>query len=158
MYGSCGRIEQSVNNTVIKSNKRKCNNLSIQEQFSLQKIAYNITNKFKIIKIPKPLELFNKSYSMEKIDDNFPYYAQESKNNELFIKELIIFYKEFIKEGYYPYDYECFMQKDGKIFILDFDKFIKIDKINKLNQELLLVGAFIPENFKQAYLGDPKVQ
>ena len=161
MLGTCGRINYSIDNDIVtKIIKRKCKSLSIGDQFKLHKFAFNIIikNHFHILKIPKPINLYKKSYSMQKIDDSNPYYSQDSRDNKCFIKELVIFYIEFIKEGYYPNDYECFLQKDNSIYILDFDKFIKIDKINKLNQEFLLVGAFIPENFKQVFLEDPMVQ
>ena len=157
MQGTCGRIEIN-NNIATKIINRNSKSLKIEEQYNLQEFGYNLTKNFKTIKIPKPFNLQKKSYDMEKIDDSYPYYSNESKDNTNFIQELIKLYDEFIKIEYFPNDYECYLQKDNLIYILDFDKFIKINQINKLNQEFLLVGAFIPENFKQVFLEDPMVQ
>lgn len=149
MQGTCGRIIIN-DNIATKIINRHSKSLKIDEQYKLQKFGFNITKNFTKIKIPKPINLQKRSYDMEKIDDNYPYYSNESKDNNSFIQELIKLYDEFIRIGYFPNDYECYLQNDGSIYIIDFDKFIKITDKIKLNN--LLVGAFIPENFNNIYI------
>ena len=78
MQGTCGRIIINVN-IATKIINRHSKSLKIEEQYKLQEFGYNTTKKFKIIKIPKPINLQKKSYDMERIDDSHPYYANESK-------------------------------------------------------------------------------
>jgi RIO-like serine/threonine protein kinase len=148
MQGTCGHIEIN-NNIATKIINRNSKSLKIEEQYNLQEIGYNLTKNFKTIKIPKPFNLQKKSYDMEKIDDSYPYYSNESKDNTNFIQELIKLYDEFIKIEYFPNDYECYLQNDRSICIIDFDKFIKIADKQKLDH--LLIGAFIPKNFQNVF-------
>ncbi len=91
---------------------------------------------------------------MDRIDDSYSYESKESCENTDFVRELRIFYKEFMELGYLPVDYECYMQKDGRVAIVDFDKFIKIGQNGELNfyghtrtLEDMLKGPHIPANF-----------
>jgi len=151
MEGTCGKICDTSNGVVRKVIKRKYKGFSAMQQYHIQQIAINIVknNNLKLIVVPKVFDYNNNSYSMEKIDDSNPYYTDKSSLNDIFKKELLIFYKEFEKNGYFPNDFECFLQKDNKICIVDFDKFIKINDKNdkKFDKETYLKNPFIPQFF-----------
>lgn len=143
-------------NIVKKILKRNYIGHSAKTQFIIQKMAYNICkqNKFKIITIPLVYSYDSNSYTMDKIDDDYEYNSDESSYNYKYVNELKIFYKKFIDNNYFPFDYECYKQKNNKICIIDFDKFIKIDDINNLmyygtKKEIsdLLKGNNVPYNF-----------
>jgi RIO-like serine/threonine protein kinase len=157
MEGTNGVISFDSENNAIKTIKRKHMGMNAQLQFKLQKLAENIVKntKLNIIKVPKIFSYGNNFIKMERIDDSHPYYNEESSYNLEFIKELEIFYKNFIKYGYLPFDFECYLQKNNQIVILDFDKFIKIynyKQVEYLGKKYcindLLQGPFIPKKFK----------
>jgi hypothetical protein len=60
---------------------------------------------------------------------------------------------EFIKIGYFPHDYECYLQSDGKIAIIDFDKFLDIwnKKLyyqdTEYKMEKIMKSYNVPKNF-----------
>lgn len=149
MEGTCGKLKDETNGIVRKILKKNYRGTSAMQQFYLQKLAYDIVinNKLQIISIPKVFDYNENSYTMEKIDDSKPYYTEDSSLNNDFKKELLIFYKEFEKQKYFPNDFECFIQKDGKISIVDFDKFIKIQENQNINKQLYLKNPFIPMSF-----------
>jgi hypothetical protein len=156
LEGTNGIISIDDENNIIKKIKKKHTGMNAEMQFKLQKIAEDIVknNKLNIIKIPKII-YYNYNYiKMERIDDSHPYYNNESTSNLEFIFELEIFYKNFIKNGFFPIDFECYLQNNNQVAIIDFDKFIKIEnnkliyfgKEYKINN--LLEGVFIPMNLK----------
>jgi RIO-like serine/threonine protein kinase len=156
MEGTNGVVSFDSETVVIKKIKRKHTGMDTNMQYKLQSLAENIVknNNLNIIKIPKTINYGKNFIKMERIDDSHPYYSEESSANYEFIRELEIFYKNFIENGYFPMDFECYLQKNNKIVILDFDKFIKIEnnKLKYFGKEYeinnLLKGAFIPKNFK----------
>lgn len=148
MEGACGKLKDECAGIVRKIIKKNYKGTPVTQQFQLQKLAYDIVEKCNLqtISIPKVFDFNANSYTMEKIDDSHPYYTEESSSNTEFKKELLTFYKEFEKHNYFPNDFECFVQKNGKICILDFDKFIEIgDKT--VNKDLYLMNPFIPMSF-----------
>ncbi len=155
MEGTSGKISNFALNIVKKTIKQQHKAMTASDQFELQKKAIQIckNNNFKIIKIPNVYECEKNSYTMDKIDDSTPYYQNESNNNTEFIKELDIYYSEFIKIGYIPNDIECYLQDNNTIFIIDFDKYIKINSQNKK-----YMAHFVPEQIRLKYLEDPMVQ
>jgi hypothetical protein len=148
MEGTNGRVIIENENIVTKIIKRKHTGFGAEEQYKIHKIAYEIVkkNNFEIIKVPKLLKLGNKSISMEKIDDSYPYYREKSNKNSKFCNELKKFYEDFKTYGYFPYDYECYLQKDNKVYILDFDKFKLWDKTYNIDKKDF-IGIFIPDIF-----------
>jgi RIO-like serine/threonine protein kinase len=97
--------------------------------------------------VPKPYHCGKNSYSMDKIDDSYSYESKESAKDKEMIKELKTFYQKMMKNNYFPLDYELFKQKDGKVALIDFDKFIPMDKSFKV-KDYLLQGAYVPQDFK----------
>ncbi len=156
MEGACGILKDEGNNIVRKVIKSKHRGTNAPTQYMLQEKAYNIcmNNDFKIIFVPEVYEFDKKSYTMDRIDDSYPYNSEESSQNPEYVKELRIFMNEFIKIGYFPADFECYKQKDGTVAIVDFDKFVAIKENGelwyfgkKMTTERMLLGENFPTNF-----------
>jgi hypothetical protein len=61
----------------------------------------------------------NNSYEMEKIDDSNPI----EKVPTPLRNEIIAYFTAAKASGYYPSDFELYLQPDGRIALLDFDKY-----------------------------------
>lgn len=149
--GTNGVVYSTSKELIVKKVKRKGSGMNALKQARLQELAFHIinNNELKIIRVPKLVSYDETTIIMEKIDDSYPYYGNESTNNKPFCEELIIFYNQFKKNNYIPLDYECFLQKDGSVVILDFDKFISLkDELmyfgKEVNMQYILEGVFVP--------------
>ena len=149
--GTNGIVYSKSTDFICKKIKRNGTGMGAKEQYKLQELALSIIDKnnLKIIQIPKLVSCNNNQIIMEKIDDSHPYYGEESNSNKEFCEELIIFYNEFKQYNYIPVDYECFLQSNGIVIILDFDKFINLNgKLmyfgKEVSMQYLLDGVFIP--------------
>ncbi len=149
--GSNGIVYSKSFNYICKKIKKNGYGMNVIDQYKLQEIALNIVekNNFKIIRVPKLISCEDNIIIMEKIDDSHPYYGEESNYNKEFCEELVIFYNDFKQYNYIPVDYECFLQTDGTVVILDFDKFINLKgKLmyfgKEVSMQYLLNGVFIP--------------
>jgi RIO-like serine/threonine protein kinase len=156
MEGACGILRDEGDGIVRKMIKRSHRGASAETQFDLQEMACEICHKnnFQAIFVPQVYELEKRSYTMDRIDDSYSYESKESCENIDFVRELRVFFKEFIDLGYVPADFECYKQKDGRISIVDFDKFIKIGQNGEMNffgrnvtVDDMLKGSHIPANF-----------
>lgn len=61
----------------------------------------------------------NNSYEMEKIDSGTPI----EKIPAALRPEIIAYFRAAKAAGYYPSDFELFLQSDGRVALLDFDKY-----------------------------------
>lgn len=147
--GSSGviRVSPKDKNIVIKKSKKK-NYL----EYNFHIIAYNLSQKYKILKVPKPLEVLDeKTYSMERIDDKKLLIFSVMSNEQLetyeeFLEELRDFYRKMICINVFPYDFELYTQKDNTIMLLDFDKFITPVPQKKLIK-YYLIHPILPKKF-----------
>ena len=149
MEGACGKLTESCG-IVKKTIKKKYTGLSANTQFNLQTTAYELCKRraFQVLRVPKPHEQYNNSYTMDKIDDSIPYYAADSQHNMEFIRDLDVYYSEFIKLGYLPNDIECYLQQDGTVCIIDYDKYINIQTV----QNCTYMTHFVPEQIRLKYM------
>ena len=113
--------------------------MSIEEQFKIQKLASEIikTQQYKHIFVPEVYTQNNKSFTMEKIDTSkptyeYPFYTEQKT-------ELVNFLDILESKGYVGNDIECYIQSDGRIGIIDFDKCVKKTKENKRNPNPFLL-------------------
>lgn len=129
--------------------KRRGKSLLAHTQFELQKLACEICSKqsFQIIFVPNVYECTANSYTMDWIDDSHPYLASESSNHPAFVQELDTYFAEWIRHGYLPNDIECYIQQDGSVAIIDFDKYLFLD--GRPNQNAMM--HFIPEAIRLKY-------
>ncbi len=114
------------NGFVIKKIKRKINTMPIKDQFMVHNLVYKVlnTDKYKLLCTPKPLELSNdNSYKMEIIIDSNMITSNDYDNN--LTKEIKQFYVDMKAHNIFPNDFELFLQPNGKVALIDFDKFGK---------------------------------
>ena len=64
-------------------------------------------------------------YAMERIhcDNESTVRAPELPSESLELSELRLFYEKARAKGIYPCDYELYRQSDGRVAMIDFDKF-----------------------------------
>jgi hypothetical protein len=126
MEGSSGKIVPTDNPNIVKkiifSKKTKTRSINTHRastQYRIQNICYNIikNGNYKKIFVPNVYSFDRNSYTMDKID------TQKEVNVNCCIDELKQFYKDCKKYNLYPVDFELYLQKDGKIALIDFDKF-----------------------------------
>ena len=118
--GSSGSIllENWTSRTVTKKTKKK----SIENEYNIHKICYDLSikNNFVSLKVPKVFDISEnkKSYTMERIDD-----ANMVTNIFDIEEELISFLSLLQSQNIKAYDYELYLQENGSIYMIDFDKF-----------------------------------
>lgn len=112
-------------------------NRSLGHDIQTQKRIHSLTGRtaetlaLKTIRIPKVhLENLN-SYEMERVSTDKVIYLGDLNHgypisDELFesiVTELAILWVNLYKEGFVAWDFELFLQPDGTVALLDFDKF-----------------------------------
>lgn len=99
--------------------------VNIEKEYNIHKIAYDICckNKFNILKVPMVYNLSSnkKMYNMERINDSC------MVTNLLSVKGLENEVSQFVSNlqhnGIKAFDFELYLQDDGSVFLIDFDKF-----------------------------------
>jgi hypothetical protein len=139
MEGACANIIDESPNIVRKVLKRKYKGKSAKDQFTLQELACCVVEeaKLKNILVPRVYSFNKNSYTMDRIDTSTPIYEVEVSVEAK--KELHIFCEEFEKKGYFANDIECYLQPNGQIAIIDFDKCEEV-----CNGELRKANPFVP--------------
>ena len=85
-------------------------------------VCFNNKNKYTLLQIPRPLSLINqRSYEMEKIEDNEM--LGEIDVDSVLWREVCHFKRELMQYNIEAFDYELYMQSDGSVSLIDFDKF-----------------------------------
>jgi hypothetical protein len=124
MEGSCGKIiilNNQIVNKIVHRSKNKThfiNSLRAPQQYHLQKLCSSITQTYSTLFVPKVYSYDTNSYRMERID-----VSQYIHPNDVDTDELINFYNDCKKYNIYPADFELYKQPNGKIALIDFDKF-----------------------------------
>ncbi len=125
MEGACAKIHEESPTTVRKVMKRKPANqsLSAEEQAHVQQIAKAVIydNKLMHIDVPTVFNVDRTSYSMEKIDDSIPLYEVKKVANEI-QNDIQVFLTIMETKGWILNDIELYVQPDGRVAIIDFDK------------------------------------
>ncbi len=123
MEGACGKILEESSTTVRKVMKRNAKGLSAEHQALLQQLVADVLQRenLKTLMTPRVLSIESKSYVMERVDDSLPLYEARTLRPE-WIKEIQIFLYCMEQEGWLMNDIELYVQVDGRIAILDFDK------------------------------------
>lgn len=122
MEGACGTIVDENEKVVRKVLKRKYKGKSAFEQYTLQKLAIQVVEEYKLktIYIPHVYSYDQRSYTMDRVDTSIPLYEFEVKYEV--IEELKQFCSGMESKGFFANDIECYVQPNNKIAILDFDK------------------------------------
>jgi hypothetical protein len=126
MEGACGLIVEENEKVVRKVLKRKYKGKTAFEQYTLQKLAIKVVEeyKLKIIYVPNVYSYDHRSYTMDRVDTSIPLYEIEVKSD--IIEELKKFCSGMESKGFFANDIECYIQPNGQIAVLDFDKCEKV--------------------------------
>lgn len=162
--GANGLIIPSPNgNLVRKKMRRNAIGNSIEVQMRIHRITQQILtdqNNFTILRAPY-LQATNgaagggpEEYWMERIDTSRPLWLgdQDSVNCysqnlvEDVKQELVRFWRQMWERGYAPWDFELYVQRDGSVVLLDFDKFGRRTDDNSMVQMPYRVSV-PPERF-----------
>ncbi len=131
MEGACGKILDTEDPRVVikKVHRRnrahqRTGSLRAPEQARMQKWAANLCHEenFGILYVPRAWSIQEHEYKMDRIQINKPLEYTEIKNHRV-LPELQAFYKAAKKVGIFPVDWELYEQDDGRVAMVDFDKF-----------------------------------
>lgn len=127
MEGACGKILETDNPLVVikqvykkPSAHRRTKSHRARKQCEIQIWASDTCkpeNGFQKLYVPKAWSPSDHQYSMERIDTTNPV------EHQVIVEEIRLFMDFAKKEKIYPCDYELYQQIDGRIAMIDFDKF-----------------------------------
>lgn len=131
MEGANGRILDTEDPKVVikKVHRRnrahyRTGSLGAEEQMRRQEAARKAceSSGFKMLFIPKAWGAERFSYKMDRIQVDKPLEVMDAKTHPVF-EELKQFYAMAKAHGTFPADYELYIQSDGRVAMVDFDKF-----------------------------------
>lgn len=127
MEGACGKIIDTEDQAVVikrvhrhKGPHTRTSSHRAPAQFRIQQWAGSILtpkNGFKKLFVPRAWDPEPHQYKMERIDCLVPI-----KHSEV-AGELKMFYAMAGRQNIFPCDYELYKQQDGRVAMIDFDKF-----------------------------------
>jgi hypothetical protein len=143
--GSNGIVEDTSSRTVTKRCKRKATGYPADVQKEIHKEALGILADpfYTILKVPFLVE--GPLYEMQRIDVDTPIFLGESGLSfPRLTEELMSFWRSmWYLHGYAAWDFELYLQEDGSVMMIDFDKFKK-----NLEPGFFVHPSF-PRNFKE---------
>lgn len=151
MYeGAYGRIVSTDTHTVEKIPHRRVpkGSLSIHEQKTIHAAIIQETASYTVLRAPRLLH--SDRYEMERIDVEKPIFlgcqgnVLEGIDRVLLVSELARLWKALYKKGYMACDFELYLQPDGRVAMVDFDKFKKESSVTS-------VGFFIHPCFPRGF-------
>ena len=144
MEGACAKIMEESPTKVRKVLKRfqAKESLPIAEQVRVQQIARAVVegNKLSTLMVPCVYEVDRKSYVMDRIDDSKPLYEVTNPKADLIV-DLRSFLQRMEQKGYVMNDIECYVQPNGRVAIIDFDK---CEKVEQTIVQKRKANAFLP--------------
>lgn len=131
--GMNGRVYVAENGHIIKVQKRNSLGHDIMTQKRIHLLAERLINDLdlRILRVPHVYFNSTNSYEMDYIytkniiylgDPNHGYTLHESLHEKL-SQELAILWIELFKAGFAAWDFELYLQLDGTVMLVDFDKF-----------------------------------
>ena len=131
MEGACGHILATENPQVVikkvhrrnRAQQRTCS-LRAEEQARMQEWARSLCYSlgFKMLFVPRAWDAEKHQYKMDRIDVSAPITEMNYKTHAV-VGELRTFYAKAKEHGVFPADYELYLQSDGRVAMVDFDKF-----------------------------------
>lgn len=130
MYeGAYGRIVSTGLDTVVKIPHRRVpkGSISLDEQKTIHAAIIEETSSYTVLRAPRLLH--GDRYEMERIDVEKPIFlgcqgnVLEGVDRDLLVSELSRLWKALYKKGYMAWDFELYLQPDGRVAMVDFDKF-----------------------------------
>jgi hypothetical protein len=123
-------METDTPNVVVKKvyrrnrpQQRTCS-LRAEEQARMQEWARALCVKagFQLLFVPRAWDADKHSYKMDRIDVGHPLEMADTKRHAV-LEELRAFYAKAMAASVFPMDYELYVQPDGRVAMVDFDKF-----------------------------------
>lgn len=152
--GAYGRIIAAGLETVkkIPHKKSQKGSLSLNEQKAIHSIIEE-SSSYTVLRAPRLIH--GDGYEMERIDVEKPIFlgcqgnVLEGVDRGVLVSELAIMWKALYKKGYMAWDFELYLQPDGRVAIVDFDKFKKAAA--EIEDNFFIHPSF-PRGFKEMVL------
>lgn len=125
--GSSGKVFAYGSDAVVKVAKRGVRgNLGIREQYKMHMHVRAVLDcgEYNILYTPRPMGCLGNSYKMERIDDSEMLSGPDLECWPALVEELARFYRDMGARGVVPNDFELYRQADGRVALIDFDKFV----------------------------------
>jgi hypothetical protein len=134
--------------------RKRGQSASLTAEYYMHRYVYTLlsdNSKYKLLFAPRTFGYKEKEYSMEAIDDG--YLVMAENYSEKLKTELKKFYLDLARHGFFPHDFELYMQVDGRVAMIDFEKFgewvnddeVVIDSFNtKFSPKMLLSSPLLP--------------
>lgn len=153
--GAYGRIIAAGLETVKKIPHKKAQkgSLGLDEQKAIHSII-QVTTSYTVLRAP--LLIDGDGYEMERIDVEKPIFlgcqgnVLEGVDRALLVSELAMLWKALYKKGYMAWDFELYLQPDGRVAIVDFDKFKKVSSASV--DDSFFIHPCFPRGFKEMVL------
>lgn len=131
MEGACGKILPTDNAAVVlkkvhrrnRAQQRTCS-LGAEQQARMQEWARGICVKagFSMLFVPRAWDADKHTYKMDRICVEKPLEVFATQDHPV-LPELKAFYAKAQAASVFPVDYELYVQPDGRVAMVDFDKF-----------------------------------
>ncbi len=131
MEGACGKILSTEDPSVVikKIHRRnrpqqRTSSLRAEKQAAMQMWAAQVCRSLgcKLLYVPRAWDVETHSYKMERISTDSPLLEDDIQSHPV-LTELLAFYRRAREERIFPADYELYIQPDGRVAMVDFDKF-----------------------------------
>lgn len=136
MEGACGKILDTDNPGVVlkklhrrnRAQQRTCS-LKAEEQARMQEWARTLCRSlgFQTLYVPRAWDAERFQYKMDRISIEKPLMLTDVKTSVV-LGELKVFYAKAKEKAVFPADYELYIQPDGRVAMVDFDKFATWNK------------------------------
>lgn len=130
MEGACGKILSTENPQVVlkKIHRRnrpqqRTSSLRAEKQAEIQEWArLTCEGSCKLLYVPRAWDAERFAYKMDRINTENPLPLVDVKTHPV-LSEIKAFYKKAQEASVFPADYELYIQPDGRVAMVDFDKF-----------------------------------
>jgi hypothetical protein len=124
MEGACGIISPLEDprrvSKRIRRNARK--SLGAKRQFEIQAWAHKLCSEtFSLLFVPQVHSFTDREYVMDRINTEQP--IEMPPSDPQLLEEIRRLYQAGHSAGIYPCDFELYKQADGRVALIDFDKF-----------------------------------
>ena len=150
MYeGAYGRIVSTGPDTVKKIPHRRVpkGSLSLDEQKAIHAAVIEETLSYTVLTAPRLF--YSDGYEMGRIDVEKLIFlgcqgnVLEGLNKEVLVSELARLWRALYKKGYMAWDFELYLQPNGRVAMVDFDKFKKAAEL----EESFFIHPCFPRGF-----------
>lgn len=148
-------IERYDDNAIAIKRRKRGQSSSLTAEYYMHRFVYMLLHnnpKYRLLFAPRPLGCKEKEYSMEAIEDGHLIYTENFSDD--LKTELKEFYVDLAMHGFFPHDFELYLQVDGRVAIIDFEKFgewvsseeVVIDAVGATYfPEMLLSSPLLPK-------------